>query len=90
MFNVFKRKLIIFLYLFFIIFNLLQAEEVSKKYFNNIFAGGKERIYSLESDTRSVIIYYAEVNISLFKDYSQINAKYYIKNKGDDITLCFA
>ena len=90
--DVFKKIFIylLFFYLFTFNQNLLSQEKMIKKYYNNVFAGGKEKILSLKNDTKDIQIYYASINIILYENYSKINVKYYLKNKGKDVEISFA
>ena len=69
----FLKKILIFtlpLILLSINFLLYSNEEISKKYFNNIFGGGKEKIIVSKGNKDSINIYYAIVRINLFDNYS--------------------
>lgn len=63
---------------------------ITKKYFNNIFAGGKERIFVDEENRKQLEIENASIYITLFDNYSKINASYSIINNGEDCRIKFA
>jgi hypothetical protein len=71
-------------------FNLNSAEEITKKYFHNVFGGGKEKIIVLEGDRDSIDIYYARIRINLFDNYSDVSIIYRLKNNGKDAKILFA
>lgn len=92
MLNLYKKIFFIisFAALFSINYSLMSGEEIKKEYFNNIFGGGKEKIIILKGDINNINIDYANININLFDNYSNIKAVYSIKNNGNDIEILFA
>jgi len=66
-------------------FNLYSEEILTKKYYNCILSGGKEKIYSESGDANNIKIYYAYFDINFNKDYSIVKIRYYLKNNGKDI-----
>lgn len=91
-FNLFKIFFIFTLFVVFLTINYYSYsnEEASKKYFNNIFGGGKERIIILEGSIDSIDIYYTIIHINLFDNHSNISITYKLKNKGEDAKILFA
>ena len=90
---IFLKKHLIFILLFILLatnISLNSDEEISKKYFNNVFGGGKEKIIISKGELDSIDIYYAIVNINLFDNYSNVTITYRLKNSGEDAQILFA
>jgi len=67
--------------------NLFPQEEITKKYFYNIFGGGREKIiYGKENDIK---IEELNINIYLYNTHARINAEYIISNNGNDSAINF-
>ena len=66
-----------------------QQEQISKKYFYNIFGGGKEKL--LISDNDKIEVESIGINIILNESFADIKAVYKIKNNGNDtkFNFCF-
>jgi len=71
-------------------FILYPEEILTKKYYNCILSGGKEKVYSETGDKNEIKIYYAYFDINFNKDYSVVKIKYYLKNYGKDIKVTWA
>jgi hypothetical protein len=75
------NKKVVILFLFFLISLSVFPDELVKKYYNNIFGGGKERIvFSNESDRKNVNILKSYIIIDLYDDYASVNITYSIKS----------
>ncbi|MBN2544399.1 MAG: hypothetical protein JXB50_01295 [Spirochaetes bacterium] len=84
------KKMIFYLMIVSLGFNSYSEEILSKKYYNCIFSGGKEKIYSETGNINNVRIYYSYIDINFNKDYSTVKIKYYLKNYGRDISIIWA
>lgn len=81
----------IFFILFFILSqNILTTQEIEKKYYNNVFAGGKERLFSIKNGIDNIYIKKAYYDIYLYENYSEIKIKYFLENKGEDAEFYWA
>ncbi len=90
--NLFKKNLIFPLFIFLLTINFYSNsnEEITKKYFNNLFGGGKEKIIISEGDIDAIDIYSAIIQINLFDNYSNVSITYKLKNNGKDAKILFA
>jgi len=78
-------------FLFILLINvILSPEEINKKYFNNVFSGGRENILSSKTAVKNIEIYNIDINVDLYKSYSVVKATYFIKNNGDTTEILWA
>lgn len=84
------KKVKFFLFFSLIITAFISSEDLVKKYYNNVFHGGKERfVFQYPDDRKLINVKYCNITVDLFPEYASLNIVYEISAKDRDVNCEF-